>query len=47
MFYNGENDMRYIAGTLRLCPVCRKRLQNAGQAELIPVLESILGAYTG
>jgi hypothetical protein len=47
MFYNGESDIRYIAGTLHLCPACRKRLQNAGQAELIPVLEAILGAYSG
>lgn len=43
-FYNDDNDLRYIAGPLQWCPLCRARLKKKRRTDLIPVLEAILAA---
>jgi CHAT domain-containing protein len=42
--YNAERDIRFIAGPLEICPVCRKKLQKISKGNL-DVIEKLLKAY--
>jgi hypothetical protein len=46
LFYNGDQEIRYFAGPLHCCPLCRKRLKDKRNGKLIPVLGAILAAYS-
>jgi hypothetical protein len=41
-FYNEDRDIRWIAGRLRLCNVCRKRIE---ETTLLKAVEKLLEAY--
>jgi hypothetical protein len=45
LFYNEARELRYVAGPLKLCPLCRKRLKASGHDRLIPTIEALLACY--
>jgi hypothetical protein len=45
LFYNPENDLRYVAGPLKLCALCRKRLTAKHNKEMIRTVEALLDCY--
>ncbi len=45
LFYNDANDIRYVAGPLKLCDLCRHRLNKGGHKELVGAITELLDCY--